>query len=541
MKTFAILFSVVLMGSTALSAVIRVPGDSPTIQAAILSANDGDTLRVFSGTYLGPITVTKSLVLIGSRDTATTTIIAPQDFGTNSAYNHLLKHFTAERAIVYIGASPRVTVQMAGFTVDGLRLGPSLSDTVAYSGILAERCNVTLKNNTVRNVLPADSAGSTWDPQNLYNGRGIEVRGDSANATISNNRLEQINRYHILINGTDDNLHPSVLSPRATVSGNTILGKGVYNGGQKGIWFDAGAWGIASGNTIMNFDFPFPVIEPDRSSGIVVRYGALDKTHNVTIADNRVIAASAVNSKGIYVQGSNAVVTGNYVSGFRWNIESHDGVSILIARDSIISGHIGIHVTSEKNFPSPDSVTIGGSPQNMNVIHGQDASSAGGFAISLSFRDPMDPGHHRSSVPVDARYNDFGVYSAEEIGERIFDRCDTTISPHNIDTVLFSPFYFPPDEVGRDQNMAEEFRLEQNYPNPFNPSTAISYKLSAVSFVTLKVYDILGREVAVLVNERKGPGRYEVRFDASGLGSGVYVYRLVAGDLVRSRKLILLK
>ncbi len=85
------------------------------------------------------------------------------------------------------------------------------------------------------------------------------------------------------------------------------------------------------------------------------------------------------------------------------------------------------------------------------------------------------------------------------------------------------------------------FQLDQNYPNPFNPTTVISYKLSAVSNVTLKVYDILGREVARLVNEKQSAGNYSVTFDGSRLASGVYFYRLAAGDFVSVKKLVLLK
>ena len=83
--------------------------------------------------------------------------------------------------------------------------------------------------------------------------------------------------------------------------------------------------------------------------------------------------------------------------------------------------------------------------------------------------------------------------------------------------------------------------LSQNYPNPFNPTTAVSYQLSAVSEVKLVVYDMLGREVTVLVNEKKGPGRYEVQFDASRLASGVYCYRLISGSYVETRKMILMR
>ncbi len=85
------------------------------------------------------------------------------------------------------------------------------------------------------------------------------------------------------------------------------------------------------------------------------------------------------------------------------------------------------------------------------------------------------------------------------------------------------------------------FLLEQNYPNPFNPTTVIRYQLPEVSDVKLFVYDILGREVTVLVNERKNAGSYEVKFDAWNLTSGVYFYRLQAGDFVSTKRLLLLR
>lgn len=95
-----------------------------------------------------------------------------------------------------------------------------------------------------------------------------------------------------------------------------------------------------------------------------------------------------------------------------------------------------------------------------------------------------------------------------------------------------------------------QMTLSQNFPNPFNPATTIRYEVperapgsasSAVGVVRLVVYDILGRQVATLVNEKKVPGRYEVTFNASGLASGVYLYRLSAGDFVQTRKMILIK
>jgi len=86
-----------------------------------------------------------------------------------------------------------------------------------------------------------------------------------------------------------------------------------------------------------------------------------------------------------------------------------------------------------------------------------------------------------------------------------------------------------------------DFLLTQNYPNPFNPATTISYQLPVNSFVSLKVYDVIGNEVATLVNETEKPGSYHVVFSAEQFPSGVYFYKLQAGNFVQTRKMILLK
>jgi hypothetical protein len=85
------------------------------------------------------------------------------------------------------------------------------------------------------------------------------------------------------------------------------------------------------------------------------------------------------------------------------------------------------------------------------------------------------------------------------------------------------------------------YLLQQNYPNPFNPSTKINYSIPAISFITLKVYDVLGNEVATLLNEEKPAGSYEVDFSASGLTSGIYFYKLTAGSFVETKKMLMIK
>ncbi len=96
------------------------------------------------------------------------------------------------------------------------------------------------------------------------------------------------------------------------------------------------------------------------------------------------------------------------------------------------------------------------------------------------------------------------------------------------------------DEV-EDQNIPFEFSLSQNYPNPFNPATKIKYNLKSKENVSLKIYDMLGREVKTLVNQEMQPGVYEVEFSANQFASGVYLYRLKAGSFVSTKKMIFLK
>jgi len=95
--------------------------------------------------------------------------------------------------------------------------------------------------------------------------------------------------------------------------------------------------------------------------------------------------------------------------------------------------------------------------------------------------------------------------------------------------------------VSIDVNIANGFVLNQNYPNPFNPSTTISYSVATDAFVSLKVYDFLGKEVNTLINETKLAGIYEVTFDASNLPSGTYFYTLRTGDFVSTKKMMIVK
>jgi len=107
-----------------------------------------------------------------------------------------------------------------------------------------------------------------------------------------------------------------------------------------------------------------------------------------------------------------------------------------------------------------------------------------------------------------------------------------------IDYLFFGPIS---DVDDQDTNIPNSYSLSQNYPNPFNPSTTIKYQIPQLSFVSLKVFNLIGKEIVTLVNEEKPAGIYEVTWYAENLPSGIYFYQLKAGDFIESKKMILLK
>jgi hypothetical protein len=139
-----------------------------------------------------------------------------------------------------------------------------------------------------------------------------------------------------------------------------------------------------------------------------------------------------------------------------------------------------------------------------------------------------------------------GTYSWTVTAQDSSDQCLIRIS--DVDSTSFndvSDGVFTIDIISGiedlNQGIPTEFQLVQNYPNPFNPNTTIKYSIPELSFVTIKVFDVLGNEITTLVNEEKPLGSYEVEFDATRLTSSVYFYQLKAGSFVETKKMLLLK
>ena len=156
-------------------------------------------------------------------------------------------------------------------------------------------------------------------------------------------------------------------------------------------------------------------------------------------------------------------------------------------------------------------------------------------SVSVSLDELLDPGTgYQPSIGSYGRT--LGAYFEGMIDDiRIYDRA---ITNQEIDS-LFNEGVTSLEEVN--SKVPQGYNLNQNYPNPFNPNTTIEFSIPESEFVTLKVYNILGEEVATLVSERLTTGQYKYDMDASALASGVYLYRIKAGEFQQIKKMVLLR
>ena len=242
-----------------------------------------------------------------------------------------------------------------------------------------------------------------------------------------------------------------------------------------------------------------------------------------------------------------------------WDIKV-DGNNVFVATTN------GVYKSTDKGFTW---LNKGGSGQKLAITTNN--IYLGGYGVSRS----TDYGETWESIGLSEKYitsmaandnivivgTDGGFFETTDNGQNWYQKNDGLLeSPNNITLIEIRNgiIYSAVDdksimvrsidnitEVEENQNidaLPQEYYLSQNFPNPFNPTTSIEYTVSSSEYVTLKVYDILGNEVETLVNEQKSAGSYSVKFNASDLSSGVYLYRLQTSDgVVLTKKLMLLK
>lgn len=156
---------------------------------------------------------------------------------------------------------------------------------------------------------------------------------------------------------------------------------------------------------------------------------------------------------------------------------------------------------------------------------------------------PEPPYSSEPLAPGEIREVSLHVFTSDNYGTAYVQlQAGTFSDPDTRHTVNFEMSAFP-TSVNDEQAGINGFSLEQNYPNPFNPATNLKFQIAEFGFVTLKVFDVLGNEIAVLVNEVKEPGTYEIKFSSAdyNLAGGIYFYRLTSNNFSQTNKMVLNK
>ncbi len=252
---------------------------------------------------------------------------------------------------------------------------------------------------------------------------------------------------------------------------------------------------------------------------------------NITVQNNTVFMNNAANSStGVKVstEGSSHVVVNNIVvnTGTNSNFSAFNTTSLDASDFEAFDNNLAY-------FPNSTNAKW---EKNTGTL--EDWQSATGFDQHSFLEDPLFTSIEDSVYDLSLSENSPAVNTGSSI---YYSELDITGNTRDSQPDIGAYEYRDTVNDAGGNQIAEDFYLSQNYPNPFNPATKMKYQVSRSELVSLKVYDILGREVATLVNEEKPVGSFVVEFNASNLPSGIYFYTLKAGDFVKTKKMILLK
>lgn len=244
---------------------------------------------------------------------------------------------------------------------------------------------------------------------------------------------------------------------------------------------------------------------------------------SIVASGDAIFAGSA--SNGVFITTNGGASWTEINSGLT---DTH--ISQLVAMDTKLLAVTLDGVFESNNDGMSWAVGISGL-ENINcivVVNDQLLAGTDDNGVYLSFDGGVTWTSFSSGIPGNTR-----VWSLAVSSDGIFAGTDKAVWRRPLSEMI--------TDVKNKSELPKNFSLEQNYPNPFNPRTKIGYSIRTRSYVVIKVYDLLGREIVTLVNEEKPSGNYEVNFNASNLPSGVYFYRLQAGSFVEIKKITLLK
>ena len=289
--------------------------------------------------------------------------------------------------------------------------------------------------------------------------------------------------------------------------------------------------GLMRNTDLPNQELKFYKISPGTREGdtveVYINFGKTD-TNGVASVMYTIPSDSDASSMAAPQDSVARSIRVDFAGDANYSPQSGVGILTVVRHTTSVSvanksGSVGQTVYIETTLTDNDNSGKGVSNQLLKfsingLVVGSGTTDAGGVAI-ISYTLPQDS--VASSHTITAVYTGDANYSLQS-GTGTLTYTLTGIENNQTD-------------------IPTKFDLSQNYPNPFNPTSTIKYDIPKTGFVNISVYDILGKEIKVLVNEEKNPGRYEIIFDARDLASGIYYYTIRTGDFAQSKKMILLK
>ena len=475
-KKILFLIFVCAFGTVNYGRTLKVPDEFPSIQTAIDSSQNGDTVLVAPGTYFENINFSGKNIIVASN------FILTHDFSDiqNTIIDGSQPVQPDTSSCVLIVSGEDSTAVLQGFTLTGGK-GTKWTDEHGNGnyreggGILITLSSPTIKNNLITNNEAINKSG-------VLSAGGGGIRIGDGNPVIENNVIiENKGNYGagIVLNFATGTVRNNII---AYNTGGQDFGGG-------GIWtYSAGSTTIDN-NTIVFNSVSGTGNPAGRGGGILVWSTTINAKNNIVWGNTQ-----TTGSQITLLSSSGSSVTYSDVQG---------GMSG--------TGNLDVDPLFDQNYFQLSTA----SP----CIDSGDTS--------IVYNDPEDstnPGYAEFPSLGSVR-NDMGAYGGPF--RNLFPDFTTAIFENH------------------EKIIPDKYILYQNFPNPFNPSTVIKYVIPEENFVTLKVFDSLGREIAVLINKKQSKGEHQVSFDVNTLNkkisSGVYFYRLKSGEFTKTKKFLLLK
>lgn len=508
---------------------IHIPADYPTIQQGIEAANNGDLVLVDEGTYLENINFKGKAITVASHYL----IDGDKTHIENTAIDGSQPTYPDSASVVTFRSGEDTNSVICGFTIRGGTgtIIPHAALLVRMGGgVLVYSSDASVKNNIIESNNIQHSTDS-------YGGGICAISENGNNYIIENNiiRENSINTpsivYYSLGGGIYTGTTGYVRILNNKILNNTITAPTAYGGGV-----------VPAGANNNNYFILNNIISGNILNAATGASGGIDiYNHSPVVKNNLIILNSAPTGGGLLIENASPLFSNNTIANNTATV-SGGGINIISANPSMINCIIwgnaapaGSQINGSADVSYSD--IEGGFTGTGNINQNPEFIAGSEFyllAETSPCKDAGNPG---------AQYND--VEDPQNLGYALWPALGTLSNDigHFGGPVSLWGYRGWPLPVEEDQidGVPTEYNLAQNYPNPFNPSTTIRYSIPQTSRVVIKVYDILGNEIALLIDEEKTVGTYELTWNAASMPSGVYFYQLRVGDYVNTKKMVLMK